>query len=403
MRRLFFFLLFVAALVGGSQIIQAGRYRDVFRSICELTDEHFYKADERLLDWVRRCRSKAEQLSARATSEQVLAQVQDHMNVLNVSHFAIYSPSEDRKLWKGESVDTGVRARYVEDRLVVYRVFADSAAAKAGVKVGDEILALPGIEQVTPWGAEHRAGVFQLRRKGKHLALEVRPSPLIIDSSPTLERLGPGVGLLTISSFRAEFFRPAEWRGLVSRFGDYRHLIIDVRENAGGNFVAMLRALSTFTCGERAIGRLLQPRKAGPEKEGFDDNEIDAHQLDELEKFRALGLKTFPDYGCFRGLVTVLISSDTASVAEIFADAFKVRPRSRVWGQPSAGDVVLAVWYDLPALGPGYSFSIPEAVYLNHAHHELEGEGVFPQKELFYDLARSLDGKDSWIAEALGD
>ena len=36
-------------------------------------------------------------------------------------------------------------------------------------------------------------------------------------------------------------------------------LIVDVRENAGGNFVAMLRALSTLQCGGRTIGTLEQP------------------------------------------------------------------------------------------------------------------------------------------------
>lgn len=401
MRRLFFLGLFALCFAVGLALSQAGRHRDVYRTICDLTAGHFYKDNEKLVSWVRECRLKAAQIPITTTVAQLLAGVQDHMNELNVSHFSIYTPVEDRKLWRGESVDTGIRARYIEDHLVVYHVFTDSAAAKAGVRAGDEIKRLPGSDQVTPWGAEHRAGVFHLLRKGQPLEIAIAPASIIVDASPVLTALSRDTGLLTISSFRAEFFEREAWLKVAAQLANYKHVVIDVRENAGGNFVAMLRALSTFTCGERVVGRLLQPRKSAPDRDGFDDNTQDAHQIELLEHYHSLGLKTFDGYGCFKGRVTVLISSETASVAEIFADSFKYRPNARVWGQPSAGDVVLAVWYDLPALGMGYSFSIPEAIYLNQAKKELEGEGVFPQKELFYDLQTALRGQDNWLIEAV--
>lgn len=401
MRRLLFFSLFIPAFLAGLMVARAGRYRDVYRSICDLTEEHFYKENEKLEAWVKACRVKAAQVPVTASPAELLALVQDHLNELATSHFSIYSPVEDRKLWKGESVDTGIRSRYVEDKLVVYKVMPQSSALAAGVKAGDEIVGVPGSDQVTPWGAEHRAGIFKLRRAGKDLEVKIEPSPLIVDFSPQLQDLGGGHGLLTISSFRSEFFPSDEWREMAKTLSAYKHIIIDVRENAGGNFVAMLRALSTFECGQKLIGRLVQPRKAAPDKPAFDDDTADAHQLKELDRYHSIGLRTFDSYGCYRGRATVLISSDTSSVAEIFADSFKSRPGSRVWGQPSAGDVVLAVWYDLPALGPGYSFSIPEAVYLNRYKKELEGEGVFPQKDLFYDLQLALQGRDSWVVEAM--
>jgi carboxyl-terminal processing protease len=401
MRRLLFFGLFLLCFLAGLVFTQAGRYRDVFRSVCDLTADHFYKDNQRLRNWVKVCSSKAAHVPLTASADSLLQQISDQMSELNVSHFAVYSPAEDRKLWKGESIDTGIRSRYVEEHLLIYKVLPGSSAQKAGLRAGDEIVKLPDVEQVSPWGAEHRAGPFTVKRGAEVLQVHVAPSSLNIDSSPAVQPLGGGAGLLTISSFRSEFFEEKEWRKIAAVLPSYRHIVIDIRENAGGNFVAMLRALSTFDCGGRLIGHLVQPRKAGPNKEAFDDITADLHQLEELDKYHSLGLQTFSGYGCFRGRVTVLISSETSSVAEIFADSFRGRGHSRVWGQPSAGDVVLAVWYDLPGMGPGYSVSIPEAVYLNAAKRELEGGGVAPEHELYYDLKTSLAGKDSWVLEAL--
>lgn len=401
MRRLFYFLLFIACLASGIWINSLGRYREVFRSICDLTEEHFYKADERLNAWVRNCRFGAAHLPLNASVETLLEAVQAQMSDMNVSHFQIYSPVEDRKLWKGETVDTGIRSRYIEDHLIVYKLYPGSAAELAGVRLGDEILALPGSDQVTPFGAQRRSGEFSFKRGSQITKIKIEPKPLVIDSQPKLNDLGSGRALLEISSFRSEFFNPPEWKKLAAKLKRYRHVIVDVRENAGGNFVAMLRALSTFRCQDQWVGSIFQPRKSLANKHRIADNTSDQYQIAQLEKYRTIGLNTFPQYECYEGRVTVLVGPETSSVAEIFAQAMASRNRSRVWGQPTAGDVVLAVWYDLPKLGPGYSVSVPEAVYLTDEGKELEGRGVYPERELYYDLNLALKGQDSWIVEAL--
>lgn len=401
MRRLLFFFLFIFCLAAGLGLSHISRFRDVYRSICDLTEEHFYKADGRLEKWVRLCRLKAAKVKLSAGPEALLSDIQGHMNELQVSHFQIYDPNEDKRLWKGESIDTGIRARYVEELLIVYRVEKGSAGEEAGIRAGDEITALPGTEQVTPWGAMRRSGKFGIRRRAKDMDIEVRAQNFTVNSSPVLETINSTTGLLTLSSFRSEYFPPDVWRKIAAKFASYNHLIVDVRENAGGSFVAMLRALAPFDCGGRLIGTIVQPRKALPAKDSLDDDSSDLHQIQLLEQFSSVGLRTYAGYGCFKGKVTVLIGPDTSSTAEIFAESFYRRPRSRVWGLPTAGDVILAVWYDLPLLGMGYSVSIPEAIYLTADHKDLESQGVYPQRELHYEIEQSLLGKDSWVEEAL--
>ena len=399
-RRLLFFAPFLFALYLGFALSHATRFRDVFRSVCDLTENHFYKADAALIDWVLECRRHAARVPFGTTTAGLLERIQDEMNEMRVSHFQIYNPAEDRKLWTGESEDTGIRARYVEDKLVVYRVLKGSAGESAGVRAGDEIVKLPGAGQVTPWGAYRRSGPFVLRRQGQELTIDVQAVVFQVDMNPTVTVYGSSA-VLEIPSFRSEFFDPDDWRDLAAKLKPFRHVIVDLRDNAGGNFVAMLRALSPFTCSAKRIGAIVQPRKAGAAKRTFDDDTEDARQIDLLLKYREIGLETFGTYGCLDARVTVLVDSDTSSVAEFFANTFLNSKRGRVWGQPTAGNVVLAVWYDLPALGKGYSVSVPEAVYVTPGGEELEGRGVFPQMELFYELEPSLAGRDGWIEMAL--
>lgn len=399
MRRLLYLGIFIASLGAGFFIQQLGRNSEVFRSICDLTEENFYKEGEALTRWVRECRRQAAQVSPHLKKSALVDQIQDLMGLLNVSHFNIYSPSEDKKLWQGRAVDSGVRSRYVEDHLMIYRVLADSPAEKAGLRAGDEIIEIEGASQVTPWGAQNRSGHFTVVRGQETKSFDVKAVELNVDGAPSVTEVNSSTAILEIPSFRSEFFN--DWNSVRGKFEKYRHVIIDLRENAGGNFVAMLRVLSTFHCGEKSAGTLSRPRKEGGDKPAFDDNTEDVYQINELEKYRSMGLKTYAKYGCYSGKVTVLISPDTSSVSEIFAHSFFKRKNSRVWGQPSAGDVVLAVWYDLPALGAGYSVSIPEAVYLTPENEELENRGVAPQREIYYQLEDARAGKDTMIVEAL--
>src|SRR5262245_14742239 len=133
MRRLLYMGIFMASLGAGFFIQELNQNSEIFRSICDLTEDNFYKDDEALRKWVRECRRQAARVSNWARPGALAGQIQDLMGLLNVSHFMIYTPSEDKKLWQGRAVDTGIRSRYVEDHLLVYKVLAASPAFTAGL------------------------------------------------------------------------------------------------------------------------------------------------------------------------------------------------------------------------------------------------------------------------------
>ena len=98
----------------------------------------------------------------------------------------------------------------------------------------------------------------------------------------------------------------------------------------------------------------------------------------------------------------VLVDEGTSSVSEIFAQAMTNLPDTNIWGWPTAGQVVMARWFQVGSLGGGdYAMSIPIAGFRAENGEEIERIGVRPKRELQYDLAASLRGEDSWINEAI--
>jgi C-terminal processing protease CtpA/Prc len=393
-------LLFSFAI--GFILMRQTQMRQSLYDICELVEDKFFLNDEALEKWASGCRRSVRRISIFSSTKQIANILQDQMDQLHVSHFMIYTPAEDDKLWKGQATETGLKTRWMEDHLIVYQIVAKSPAEKAGFRLGDEVKLVDGQEIGDPETTSTRGGQYDVLRGQEKMKIDLVPGSIQVDTAPVIARLDDKTALVTLSSFRAEYFGDAEWKKFSRNFGQYSKLIFDLRENAGGNLVAMLRALSPLFCEPTTIGDLELPRREGDEEERYAmvNDLSDDEQITEVEAASAVSLETFPGYGCFRGPVAVLVGPHTSSVSEIFASAMLHRPHTSVMGQPTSGDVVLAVWYELPSFGKGYSISIPEALYLNLEGKPLEGNGVFPQQEVFDDLKVWRQGKDSWIQAA---
>jgi hypothetical protein len=109
---------------------------------------------------------------------------------------------------------------------------------------------------------------------------------------------------------------------------------------------------------------LLRSRFDGQEVPAFDDNTSDAYQIEVIESSSRVGLSTFPDYGCFNGAVTVLISAETSSVAEIFAQSFLDRPRSRVSELPQTVSSNPGSEFGTPDISPGWPAPISKLIFV---------------------------------------
>jgi len=381
-------------------MVTRGVHRKSYFKVCDLVQEKFYRGGEDLHLWWDKCQQRAREFSLWSTRKQLLSDIQSILNELEASHLTIYDPPDDRRVWEGQSEDTGVRALRFEDRFVIRRVILDSPASEAGLRAGDEILRIMDQPPKSLWQIQTWSGEYRIRRGETEFLVPLNARTVAVDGKPSVRSLSPNTSVLEITSFRGEFFDRESWIKLEENIRNIPQLIIDLRGNSGGNIVAGLRALSTFACKSERIGTLLQPRRKPIVAPPLPDDLDDMKQLEFMERYPSIPLMTFSDYGCYKGKVTILIDNQTASVSEIFAQYFLGHSRFRVWGQLSAGDVLIATWYNLRLLGAGYSLSIPEAVYTNINGDVLEQSGIWPEKELWYDIEDALQGKDTWIERA---
>jgi hypothetical protein len=208
---------------------------------------------------------------------------------------------------------------------------------------------------------------------------------------PSVSDLGGGIKLLRIPTFRWQAFR--DWNQTLSQLKKNAvasavtgraKLMIDLRGNNGGSFVALVQALSPFLCSSPEIGRLVSPQL---ENRGDAPAQlVNSLEHDPLQQLighqREVKLARFNEYPCFKYQVVVLVDSRTRSVAEIFALTLARKGLAQVVGQRTAGEVVLAAWYDVPVLGKGVSVSIPEALFEDPRGQQIEGHGVTPDVEV---------------------
>ncbi len=412
------------------------------RWTCDIIHEAYYKKSPELDQWRKSCQEIAQDVSLGASKADAIKLLNSELNQVGISHLSIYSPEKSEEMWDNKAVDNGLRIRNVDGAYLIYAIVPESAASEFEIKIGDEVTKINEEPIRSAYEARFRSGKFDIRRLKEGVAgrneaagpaesktsaasltasgtvnegsnsnyeeLEVvlLARELVEDLSPTYVELSPTVGLLKIQSFLPQYFEKYSWMKRVVLFSSIPNLIIDLRENAGGNFVAMLRALSPFMCKATSVGIISAKIEAGKNasevKSSLPDDLESRIQIDEIESESSLSLKTFDGYGCTNAHVTVLVDVDTASTGEIFAYAMSGRPGSRVWGVPTAGEVVVARWFDLSQLGfGGYSLSVPIAGFTTTDGLELEAEGITPARLLFYDLSQSRRGEDSWISASM--
>lgn len=388
-------------LVVGWSVAQRKMHQEAYTYVCEMVADRSLFTEVSISKWRQECLSGKSDLGWLSPPEAVLSKLQEHLNKVGVSHLAVYGPVQDKRLWKGLARETGIRTWTVDGRFVVSEVIQDSAAERAGIRPGDVVHVAGGRPVLDTWQVQSATGPYILERDGKNFEVILQPTEISIDRRPMLTSLTDEVGHLRISSYRSEYFEKESWKNMAGEMMSYPKLVVDLRGNRGGNFVAMLRSLSPFICETRDLGRWIQPRRTDETRSAFQDDIADLYQIRHMEAHREVPVHVFRDYGCYKGRVVVLVNRETSSVAEIFASALREGRGALVLGQKTAGDVVLAIWYGIPYLGQKYSLSIPEAIYENAEGTILEGHGLQPDENLFYILEEAIQGRDSWLLRAI--
>lgn len=370
-----------------------------FSEACQFVKNRIFLDADIMEPWCRRCVGLA-LLHQHEKLPQQRLQFRLQLEALNVSHLDLFEPQEVETIWTENKKTTGIIADFIDGQLIVIEVKAGSPAEKQGVRLGDQIL-LINQEAPSPRLAQTLSGEFIFDRRGRKYSRDISPQELVIDEKWKVIKQSEKTARLWIPSFRADYFSAKDLQQMAEKISPFKKVILDLRKNQGGNFVAGLRVLSLFFCGSQNLGYLIRPKFPNLPKVNLPDDLDDGHQLELMNKSYYVNLQSYPNYPCLTQSLGVLVDHETASTAEMVAQALKDYRDAKIMGSPSGGKLLVGVWYPMEMLGAGVKIAIPEAIYQTKRGRQIENNGVHLDEVLDYKRSDFEQGLDSWLAIAL--
>ena len=216
--------------------------------------------------------------------------------------------------------------------MVIVAPLDDSPAEQAGLRPGDQVLAVDGTSTL---GETISALVYQVRGEaGTDVTLTIRRGETELDISITRavielrevnsELLEAGIGYVRLTSFTdraTDLFRDA-LSSLIEQGAT--GIVFDLRSNPGGYIVAAQGVTSQFI----PEGELLFTVESGEDVQEW-RSESGVAQADAIS-------------------VVVLVDGGSASASEIVAAALQEYGRATLVGQPTFGKNTVQIWNDLP-------------------------------------------------------
>jgi carboxyl-terminal processing protease len=191
----------------------------------------------------------------------------------------------------------------------------------------------------------------------------------------------PGFAIWKIPAFE---FSDVKVDKMIDRVKKGNALILDLRGNSGGLVYSEKELVSAFFDRDVVICDVLSRKKK------------------ETEAVKGDGRKAFT------GKMAVLVDSESASAAEVFARVIQLEGRGIVIGDQTSGKVMQSITYD-HYFGIddviGYAFSITDADLIMKDGQRLEKVGVTPDERVLpspLDLANARDPVLARAAEILG-
>ncbi len=370
-----------------------------FSEACAFVKDRIFLDMQIVEPWYRRCLHLARNHRHEKLHQQRYY-LRQHLESLNVSHLDLYEPQEVETIWTENKRSTGIMADFIDGQLVVMEIKPGSSGQKMGLQMGDQILLING-EAPSPHLAQTLSGEYVLDRKGKRVHVSVAAQELIIDEKWKVLKQSERTARLWVPSFRGDYFGLQDLTEIAKQISPYKKIILDLRKNQGGNFVAGLRLLSLFFCGPQHLGYLIRPKFPELPKVNLPDDLSDTKQLELMNQSYYVNLQTYSNYPCLTQSLSVLVDHETASTAEMVAQALKDYRGALILGNPSGGKLLVGVWYPMENLGKGVKISIPEAIYQTKRGRQIENNGVHLDEVLEYRRVDFERGLDTWLGVAL--
>ncbi|WP_226637934.1 S41 family peptidase [Brevundimonas poindexterae] len=363
MKRLAISVLCIVSALAGGHAVQAQNYGSVFDAVDRTVRENFYDPHFGGRDWSAIVDRRRVELDAVTSDAEFQRLIQSMLSELGVSHVLIQAPGTNRP-----TMGLAARWEIIDGQTIIVDIDPASAARAAGLRIGDRIIDPSMIrgprQDLARLDIERCDGsVVQLSLPRESAYWPPRERTI----SWSLLRRGDGrsIGYLRAERFgddAAELIDAA-----MDTLGSTDGLIIDIRNNSGGNASA-LRLLGYFTDPGPGIALLSRPfleTLDGPvEAEDLTDilRVSRAYTTEAIFAAVAEGdgavMLMIEDLGerRYRKPVVILIGPETGSAAEGFAWGAREQTDAVLIGRETAGALLSSQPFDLP---DGWRLTIP--------------------------------------------
>lgn len=270
---------------------------------------------------------------------------------------------------EGNYEGVGIEVTLDNNKVKITKVFADTPAKKAGIKVGDYITKVNG-ESVE---GKSLSDVVSLIKNAKNKEVEItitrdnqektmKVTRTTVDmpytSSKVYEENGKKIGYLKIEMFSNNITKQVKKELESLKKKNIDKLVIDVRDNPGGYLTQVTEILSLFMTKKDVIYQL--------------------QTKNNKEKVYGTSSKATYSYP-----VVVLINENSASASEILASAFKETYNAEIVGVNSYGKGTVQKTGDL---NNGDTIKYTVQKWLTPKGKWINEKGVTPTKEVKLEL-----------------
>lgn len=406
-----FLLAGCSPMAGQSLELDRGQTQDMLKVVAEDIERNFYDPALKGLDWKGLVAQAAERIKRANSRGEMLTTVFALVDRLQDSHTLFLPPQRSSR------VLFGFDAKAFGDEIRIYKLKDDGAAKKAGLKLGDHIVAVNGFaaerrsfdRMMVYFRALRPVRVLELvytrgREPPRTLQLEgkLKEGDIVRDLTTSMgwneyvrevvarqseeekvrsEKYEDGVAYLRVPSFMVD---QSNLEHHVRKNDESRALIVDLRNNLGGSRDLLIDFVGFFEAEPSVM--------------------LETHERKKTEP-----LKIKPRHPTLKMPLVVLVDSETASAGEMFARHFQRTGRAVVIGDTTSGRVNTARIFPHKH---GADVVVPYAVEVAVGRlvfaggEELEGRGVVPdqrcvpseddlreERDPCLDLAKSLARK----------
>jgi len=284
----------------------------------------------------------------------------------------------------GEYVGIGTEiGQYTDSRIEFVNVYKDGPAYKAGIRDGDLLIKVDGVEvkeknltEISSLvkGKEGTKVKITVLRDEEEKEFNVERKSIDIKSvrKELIEYNDSKIGYLVIDIFAANTAQQFEELLEELEKEDMDSLIIDVRNNSGGYLTTVTDMLSLFM----KKGELIYQLKTKDEIEKIYDKTKDSRDYD----------------------IAVLVNGGSASASELLASALKDSHNAYVIGTTTYGKSKVQKTYEL-SNGTSIKYTFQE--WLTPNGDSIGGVGLTPEYEVPYQAKSEENPYDSQMQKAL--